>query len=129
MSAKCQLYRHFSKDGQLLYVGITDCESRRRAQHKIEAKWFGEIANVEVVEFASRELAAAAERAAIETERPIFNIESRRAISEKPEARRKRDERDRYRAAGLVAVQVWIRPKHRERLARYVERLNRDTNL
>ena len=41
-------------------------------------------------------------------------------------AQRKRDERDRYRDAGLVAVQVWIKPKHRDRLAKYIERLRRE---
>ena len=44
----------------------------------------------------------------------------------KSPAQRKQEERDRYREAGLVAVQVWIKPKHRERLYRYVERLNRE---
>jgi hypothetical protein len=47
-------------------------------------------------------------------------------VAKKGAAQRKREERDRYRAAGLVAVQVWIKPKHRERLYRYVERLNRE---
>lgn len=43
----------------------------------------------------------------------------------KSAAERKQEERDRYRAAGLVAVQVWIKPKNRDRLMKYVARLNR----
>lgn len=39
-------------------------------------------------------------------------------------AQRKADERQRYKDAGLVAVQVWINPRDREKLARYVKRLN-----
>lgn len=39
-------------------------------------------------------------------------------------AQRKAAERQRYKDAGLVAVQVWINPKDRIKLARYVKRLN-----
>ena len=49
-----------------------------------------------------------------------------KSVKPKTAAQRKQEERDRYRAAGLVAVQVWIRPEHRERLARYMARLNRN---
>jgi len=41
----------------------------------------------------------------------------------KSAAERKQQERDRYRAAGLVAVTVWIAPNDRERLHRYIKRL------
>lgn len=37
---------------------------------------------------------------------------------------RKREERARYRKAGLVPVQVWVRPDNREKVQRYAERLN-----
>src|SRR6267154_1953762 len=104
-NGRCQLYRHFSKDGKLLYIGITTHESGRRKQHQVEAKWFAEIANVEVVEFETREQAAEAERAAIASEAPLFNIESRRTLSKKPEAGRKRDERERMRERGFVLRQ------------------------
>jgi hypothetical protein len=43
----------------------------------------------------------------------------------KSAAERKREERDRYRAAGLVLVQLWVRPQQREKLTRYVERLKK----
>ena len=41
----------------------------------------------------------------------------------KSASERKQEERDRYRAMGLVAVQVWINPKDRERLMKYIARL------
>jgi len=41
-----------------------------------------------------------------------------------PEALRKRAERARYKAAGLVPVTVHIWPEDREHLARYIKRLN-----
>src|ERR1043166_6396336 len=99
--SKCQLYRHYDANGKLLYVGISNSETKRRKEHKIEAKWFQEIARVEVVDFESREDAAAAERTAIAAEQPIHNNESRRTISQKLEAERKRQERARKREAGL----------------------------
>ena len=42
----------------------------------------------------------------------------------KTAAQRKAEERQRYRDAGLAVVQVWIHPEDREKLARYVKRLN-----
>lgn len=43
----------------------------------------------------------------------------------KSDAERKRDERQRMRAKGLVLVQVWVHPENRERLRKYVARLNK----
>lgn len=39
-------------------------------------------------------------------------------------AERKAAERQRQRDAGRVAVQVWVHPDDREKLARYIKRLN-----
>ena len=44
----------------------------------------------------------------------------------KTAAERKAAERDRYRSAGLVKVEVWIHPDDRERLSRYVGRLAKE---
>jgi uncharacterized membrane protein YozB (DUF420 family) len=41
-----------------------------------------------------------------------------------PAAHRKAAERARHKDAGRVAVTVWIYPTARERLTRYVKRLN-----
>jgi hypothetical protein len=40
-------------------------------------------------------------------------------------AERKRAERERYRLAGLVPVQVWVKPADRPRVQQYAERLNK----
>lgn len=40
-------------------------------------------------------------------------------------AQRKAAERDRQRRAGRVVVQVWVHPEDRDRVVRYVARLNR----
>lgn len=39
-------------------------------------------------------------------------------------AQRKAAERARHKEAGRVAVTVWIYPEDREKLARYIKRLN-----
>lgn len=120
---KCSLYRHFSSDGTLLYIGISNLEKRRRLQHKSEDKWFKEIARVEVVDFPSREEAKKAERESIERERPKYNIESRRVLSQKPEARRVRAHRARLKESGLSKYDVYLHPLDWPMVKRYVERL------
>ena len=42
----------------------------------------------------------------------------------KSAAQRKADERQRQRDAGRVVVQVWVHPLDRDKLARYIKRLN-----
>lgn len=44
----------------------------------------------------------------------------------KSAAQRKADERERHKAAGRVAVTVWIKPKHRVRLSKFLQRLRRE---
>lgn len=43
-------------------------------------------------------------------------------------AARKKRERQRLRDAGLVPMEVWVRPDLRERIKRYIERLMRQTH-
>lgn len=43
----------------------------------------------------------------------------------KTPAQLKRDERDRYRKLGRVAVQVWVHPDDRERIQKLAALLNR----
>lgn len=69
----CQLYRHFSSDGALLYVGIALNHVNRLSQHRNDSAWFPLIARIEIEHFESRTDAEQAERAAIKSERPIFN--------------------------------------------------------
>lgn len=70
----CCLYRHFDKDGALLYVGISLNAVQRLAQHRDASHWFADIASVKVEWFADRKEALAAERAAITAENPQHNL-------------------------------------------------------
>lgn len=67
------LYRHFSKSGTLLYVGISDDHRVRFSSHMKYAEWKERIATITLEKHATRAAAAAAEIAAIETEHPLFN--------------------------------------------------------
>lgn len=68
------LYRHWDKDGALLYIGISLNTMARLSQHKRTSCWFYEIARMDIEWHASRELAEAAERVAIVAERPKHNV-------------------------------------------------------
>lgn len=70
----CSLYRHFDKDGNLFYIGISLSAIQRLSQHR-RSRWFDEIASIKIEKFKSRQDAARAEMIAIRTERPIFNIQ------------------------------------------------------
>ena len=69
----------------LLYVGITDHYDRRMAQHA-EKRWWDSITKITREEFETRDLAAAAERRAIETERPLYNKALNPSAAETPPA-------------------------------------------
>ncbi|HJV75458.1 MAG TPA: GIY-YIG nuclease family protein [Noviherbaspirillum sp.] len=71
---KTALYRHFDKDGILLYVGISLSALTRLGQHRENAHWFNSISDVKMEFFDSRQEAIAAEKAAIKSERPRHNI-------------------------------------------------------
>lgn len=68
------LYRHFDADGALLYVGISLSALGRLQAHKSGSHWSSKIASVTIESFATREEALRAEKEAIRTERPRFNI-------------------------------------------------------
>ena len=67
------LYRHFDKDGALLYVGISRSAAARLAQHS-KSPWDHLIARVDVESLDTRQAALKAERKAITTEKPIYNV-------------------------------------------------------
>lgn len=67
------LYRFFDGDGQLLYVGISYHLERRLDSHRYAKPW-ARIARIELEQFATRAEAATAERRAIETEKPEWNV-------------------------------------------------------
>jgi predicted GIY-YIG superfamily endonuclease len=68
------LYRFYSGDGQLLYIGITqDAEYRWRC-HARDAAWWHLQARITVERYRTRAEAEDAEREAIKTERPLYNV-------------------------------------------------------
>ena len=77
-----QLYRHFDKNNNLLYVGISLSTFNRLSQHKDHSGWFYGITNVTIEHFPTREEALAAERKAIKSEAPKFNIAMRKTMAE-----------------------------------------------
>lgn len=79
---KTQLYRHFDADRKLLYLGISLSTFARLSQHKDHSPWFEQIKTVEIEHFETREEAMAAERKAIKTENPKFNIAMKKTLAE-----------------------------------------------
>ena len=71
---KTALYRHFSADGELLYVGISLSVLQRIGQHSKHSSWFNRIARISIENFDSREEAKLAEQRVIESEKPFFNV-------------------------------------------------------
>jgi len=68
------LYRHFSEEGDLLYIGISLSALTRLGQHADAAHWYDSISDVKIEHFDTREKAIIAEREAIKTEKPEHNI-------------------------------------------------------
>lgn len=73
------LYRHFDGGGMLLYVGISLNTVARTQQHRAGAKWFDQIARIEIEWYQTRVEAEDAEKAAIQAEAPLHNITHARA--------------------------------------------------
>lgn len=72
------LYRYYDEAGRLLYVGISNDALRRMGQHAAK-DWAPQVRSWHPVHFATRAEAEAAERHAIRTERPVYNIAHARA--------------------------------------------------
>ena len=66
------LYRHFDKNGALLYVGISLSAFGRAAQHRMGSRWFNAVKSMTIEAFPIRKAARRAEIAAQQTERPLF---------------------------------------------------------
>lgn len=89
------LYRHFAADGALLYVGISLSWPARTKAHSKGARWFDQVARVEIEHFPDRASALDAEREAIRAERPKFNIVHNRPAPVRPQ-------RPKFNAAAVV---------------------------
>lgn len=70
----CFLYRYFDEFDGLLYVGISFDPVQRSRAHQRHAAWAQFADRTDIQEFADEAAAREAERAAIQSERPVFNI-------------------------------------------------------
>jgi predicted GIY-YIG superfamily endonuclease len=68
------LYRMFNRDGDLLYVGLTNNPKNRFKTHSKTQEWWREVATISVQTFDSRNQLAAAESQAIKDEKPLYNV-------------------------------------------------------
>jgi hypothetical protein len=75
-SKTTSLYRHYDKQGRLLYVGVSLDAFSRFLQH---GRATAEVARMDVETFQTRRDALRAERKAIESENPLHNVQHARA--------------------------------------------------
>jgi predicted GIY-YIG superfamily endonuclease len=68
------LYRHYDKAGKLLYVGQTNDPPRRLREHQDYAGWWDKVSCTWYEHFNFPEEVADAEKIAIATESPIWNL-------------------------------------------------------
>lgn len=78
------LYRFYSDTGQLLYVGITMNPSQRFQSHKHTKDWWGDVVGITLQHYDNRDELAAAEKRAIEVERPMHNISRPKLAGSRP---------------------------------------------
>lgn len=74
----CYLYRHFNANNTLLYVGVTHNPSGRFSQHLKNSSWINGVidgGSTTYQKFDSAESARLAEKEAIKSERPRFNVQ------------------------------------------------------
>ncbi len=68
------LYRYFNAEGKLLYIGISQSSLNRHQSHCSQAKWTEQIAKITINKFSTRKEALVAEKLAIQTENPLYNV-------------------------------------------------------
>jgi predicted GIY-YIG superfamily endonuclease len=85
------VYRMFSADGDLLYVGLTVNPPARLLEHSRKTAWYHEVGHVTFTWYPDRQAAADGEREAIATESPRHN--NYMAPAEKRAGRTKTDRR------------------------------------
>jgi predicted GIY-YIG superfamily endonuclease len=78
------LYRFFGQGGQLLYIGITRDPSSRWGQHRGDKPWWFEVQRIEIESLPDRASALKAERLAIQSEKPRYNVVHNRRTSAAP---------------------------------------------
>lgn len=78
MSEEHVLYRHWGKDGNLLYAGRTNNPPARLADHRGEAPWWSSVSWTTYERFSSLNALKTAEAQAIEDESPCWNVQGRK---------------------------------------------------
>lgn len=68
------VYRFYSADGALLYIGKTISPRSRLKSHRHGKDWFGDVSRITIEKHATETDALEAERAAIVAERPVHNV-------------------------------------------------------
>lgn len=68
------LYRFYDADDNLLYIGITNNPRVRFSQHNASKHWFKHVTRSTMEHFATRQELEIAEIAAIQSERPKYNL-------------------------------------------------------
>jgi predicted GIY-YIG superfamily endonuclease len=68
------LYRFFDAANQLLYVGITASPPRRFNEHRTNKEWWTQVNKITIENYSTRSGLQAAERHAITTEQPRYNV-------------------------------------------------------
>lgn len=68
------LYKHWTRDGILLYIGVTCHADRRQREHAANSHWFRDVDQITYQVFDTRQLAEAAEETSIQAEHPRHNI-------------------------------------------------------
>ncbi|CPT90795.1 Putative resolvase [Mycobacteroides abscessus] len=89
------LYRMWSEQGELLYVGVTCNPGGRLNSHARQKRWWREVASTTMEQFPSRSALLEAELDAIRTENPKYNIVGR------PDSERRGRPRQARRGGGL----------------------------
>jgi len=74
LERETDLYRFYDAGGRLLYVGISLSAVKRAAEHRGDKDWWPEVSRMEVKRHPTRAAALDAERAAIATEGPAYNV-------------------------------------------------------
>jgi hypothetical protein len=69
------LYRFFDRTDALLYVGVSVDFAKRLGQHRKGKHWWPEVDHITIEHFDNRRDVLAAEKAAIESECPLYNVD------------------------------------------------------
>lgn len=114
------VYRLFNAGRDLLYVGMSSSPGTRWESHARSQPWWApdRVALCEVVWYETRPKAAEAERQAIRTENPRYNV----LLAKRTNADQKAD---RHRNPAVI---FRLPPEDKQWLADYADRIGRDVN-